>query len=286
MTSTEKRQNKTTKNSALYETYNLLSVVYKLKGNNEKSVEFRNKYNKVRNFLTQEELSGVNSSIKEIEDKRIALQKKSKNQKIIISGVGLLIILGLFGYYLRQRNINKNQRKSYEAIINHLQEQKISENNSELIYSDDTVESNKTDEYPPEDDEEIKTETNSKKQLISNEMESILLQKLTKFELSNKFTNPNMSLASLAGILGTNTQYLSELINKHKEKNFNVYINELRINYIIKKIIEDKKFTNYKISYLAEESGFSSHSIFSKVFKQLTNISPSEFIKIHKNRKV
>jgi YesN/AraC family two-component response regulator len=124
-------------------------------------------------------------------------------------------------------------------------------------------------------------ENPSKKQSISIELEATLLQKLYRFEQGNKFINPNISLASLAGALGTNTQYLSELINKQKNKNFNTYINELRINFIIKRILEDRKLANYKIAALAEEAGFSSHSLFSKVFKQVTNMSPSEFIHEH-----
>ena len=67
--------------------------------------------------------------------------------------------------------------------------------------------------------------------------------------------------------------------------NFNTYINILRINYIVEKLKTDSNFINYKISYLAEHSGFASHSSFATVFKSITGISPIKFIELLKDEK-
>ncbi len=117
---------------------------------------------------------------------------------------------------------------------------------------------------------------------IPKETESVLLKKLEAFEKSNKFTSNDMSLAQMASQFETNTKYLSEVINKHKGKNFNLYINNLRVKYIVKKLKSDPNYLNYKVSYLAEESGFSSHSSFATVFKNITGISPNVFIELLK----
>jgi YesN/AraC family two-component response regulator len=118
----------------------------------------------------------------------------------------------------------------------------------------------------------------AKSSLIPKDTENILIKKLDQFENSTQFTKQDMSLASLAAQFDTNTKYLSEVINTHKDKNFNSYINELRINYIIDKLKSNSTYLQYKISYLAEESGFSSHSSFATVFKSVTGISPTVFI--------
>ncbi|RYF19687.1 MAG: AraC family transcriptional regulator [Flavobacteriales bacterium] len=76
---------------------------------------------------------------------------------------------------------------------------------------------------------------------------------------------------------------LSSIINQYKNQNFNDYINGLRIDYIIDKLQNDHKYLNYKISYLAEECGFSSHSLFSSAFKKKLKMSPSSFIEFLKN---
>ncbi|WP_294285399.1 helix-turn-helix domain-containing protein [uncultured Chryseobacterium sp.] len=117
-------------------------------------------------------------------------------------------------------------------------------------------------------------------QVISEKTENLLIMKLQDFEKTNDYINPDISLQSLAKKLDTNTKYLSEIINKHKQKNFNAYINELRINYITGKLEENTVYRNYKIKYLAEESGFSSHSAFAAAFKTVNGISPAHYIQL------
>lgn len=125
----------------------------------------------------------------------------------------------------------------------------------------------------------------SKKNIIPAETEQLLLNKLKKFESTSKFTNKEISLAVLAGQFETNTKYLSEIINKHYHINFNTYINKLRINFIVEKLKNEPNFCNYKISYLAELSGFASHSSFTTVFKLIIGISPITFIELLKTER-
>lgn len=116
------------------------------------------------------------------------------------------------------------------------------------------------------------------KELMSKEVEQSILDKLIHFEQGIAFTNNTINLSGLSVLLETNSKYLSYVINKHKKKDFNNYINELRIFYIIKKLESSPEYLNYKISYLAEECGFSSHSKFTDKFKAVTGMSPSTFI--------
>jgi YesN/AraC family two-component response regulator len=92
-----------------------------------------------------------------------------------------------------------------------------------------------------------------------------------------------MSLPVLAAQFNTNTKYLSNIINEYKGKNFNNYINGLRINYIMKLLYEKPEYRGYKTSYLAECCGFSSRIVFTTVFKKETGITPSYFINTLKN---
>lgn len=117
-----------------------------------------------------------------------------------------------------------------------------------------------------------------KKNIILKETEELILSKLKRFENSKRYNSKDISLSVLAGQFDTNTKYLSEVINSHYNMNFNSYINRLRINYIVEKLKTDPNFMNYKISYLAENCGFSSHSSFATVFKSITGISPVTFI--------
>lgn len=118
----------------------------------------------------------------------------------------------------------------------------------------------------------------TEKDLMSENTQKDLLRKLERFERSHQFRDRNISIAVLAGKMRTNTKYLSFIINTYRNKDFNNYINELRINYIMAKMREDNRYLNYKISYLAEECGFATHSQFTKVFKSVAGMSPSAFM--------
>ena len=87
-----------------------------------------------------------------------------------------------------------------------------------------------------------------------------------------------MSLPKLLGLLNINSKYFRKFLKDNKNTDYSNYNNGLRIQYIKEKLTTDKEYLNYKISYLAEECGFSSHSKFSASFKNVTGISPSEFI--------
>lgn len=126
--------------------------------------------------------------------------------------------------------------------------------------------------------EEISLIKEKKERFMSEETELTLLRKLEEFETDLGFINPHLSLASLSGDLKTNTKYLSYVINTHKKKDFNNYINDLRVFYFIEIIQETPVYLNYKISYLSKECGFSSHSRFATVFKNTTGVTPSAFL--------
>ncbi|WP_296142763.1 helix-turn-helix transcriptional regulator [uncultured Flavobacterium sp.] len=105
-----------------------------------------------------------------------------------------------------------------------------------------------------------------------------ILKQLNSFERKQKFLSPNVSLSTMAGDFGTNVAYLSAAIKKHKQTNFNAYINELRIDYIIMRLKTSPEYSTYKIAYLAEECGFSSHTVFIRIFTEKTGLTPSKFI--------
>lgn len=114
--------------------------------------------------------------------------------------------------------------------------------------------------------------------LMTKESEDRLLAGLDKLEEKKFFLQGDVSLSTLASKLNSNTKYLSYIINRYKEKDFNNYVNELRISYALKDLQLNPIERKYKISYLAKKYGFSSHSKFAAVFKAITGISPSVFI--------
>lgn len=128
---------------------------------------------------------------------------------------------------------------------------------------------------------EIEQQSNDNKVtkfVLSQKAEEEILKKLCDFENSEDFVDKEMSLSVLIAKTNTNIKYLRKVLKKHRNKDYTNYINELRIKYIVQKLNDHPKYLTYKISYLADESGFSSHSKFSSSFKKVMTISPSEYI--------
>ncbi len=113
---------------------------------------------------------------------------------------------------------------------------------------------------------------------LNKETEILLLNELNDFEKRHGYNKKGIALGKMASEMNTNTKYLSTTIKKNKADNFSNYINMLRTNYIVDKIENVAEYRKYKVSYLTEETGFSSANAFSKVFKDVTGVSPSSYI--------
>lgn len=90
------------------------------------------------------------------------------------------------------------------------------------------------------------------------------------------FSDPNLSLKSLAKILNTNTSYLSALINTQYKCNFKTLINRLRVDQT-KKMLISPEFKGYCMEGIAEQAGFKSRSSFYNSFKLHTGLTPSQY---------
>lgn len=211
--------------------------------------------------LEQMEEESVNSAFNFISDEHqrnfLLQEKKAKHQFYFFLVATLLILFVAIGLLLKYHW----KRKRLDEIVKYLE---ISRN---VFHSHSVVEVKASD----------------RRSLIPAETEQLILAKLKRFEQSTRFTSNDISLATLASQFETNTKYLSETIKKHYADNFNTYINKLRINFIIEKLKTDPNYIHYKISYLAEKSGFSSHSSFATVFKSITGITPATFIELLKH---
>jgi len=174
---------------------------------------------------------------------------------VIIPSVVIIFLLNNWAW----KNNQKKQNKRDEITINQLKEETtVTEFKSILLQADNK----KADHIIS----------------ISEDTTISLLNKLSRFEKSEKFLKKDLTLTTLSSSLNTNPRYLSEIIKQHKGKNFNNYLNGLRIQYITSKLTDTPVFREYKISYLAEACGFSSREVFSVIFKKEMGVTPSHFI--------
>lgn len=83
----------------------------------------------------------------------------------------------------------------------------------------------------------------------------------------------DITLDDIAENLHLSKYYISHLINKNLNQNFNEYINSLRISEACNILKE----TNIKIADISENVGFGTIRSFNRSFKQIIGISPAEY---------
>lgn len=97
------------------------------------------------------------------------------------------------------------------------------------------------------------------------------------------FTKPRLSISDLSAITGLKLKDISWAINKVAKRNFNDYINYLRVLEVKKNLKDDMSSSN--ILDIALLCGFNSKSSFNAVFKREVGMTPSQYLKkLHTNK--
>ena len=97
------------------------------------------------------------------------------------------------------------------------------------------------------------------------------------------YMSGNLTLRSLAQSVDLHANKLSWLINEVIGKNFNEYINGLRVEAFKKKAMEPT-YSHYSLLGIAYECGFTSKSVFNDFFKKSEGMPPSAWLKKQKSR--
>jgi AraC-like DNA-binding protein len=251
------------------EIYTTQEDYYKLTKDIEKLENSKVKQDSITKIIDDNSAKFVSSSFSDLKEKNDLILKEKKNDDLVIAAV-LVILIATIIYFFIYR---KRQKKNMETIKRIVEEFKVASQSSSNRL-------NSTFKKSAEKGYQISAHLSqvSSTPLMTVETEQRILRKLEKFEQSGLFLKNSVSLPFLASYCHTNTKYLSHIVNSCKEKDFTNYINELRIRYIIQKLTEEPQYLKYKISALAEETGFSSQSKFSVAFKKVTSVTPSEFL--------
>ncbi|WP_109301015.1 AraC family transcriptional regulator [Aquimarina sp. AU474] len=126
----------------------------------------------------------------------------------------------------------------------------------------------------------LNKENEAKKKNKLDEKEINKIKNLIDSFLEEKkgYCRPELSLSILANEINTTTNKLSWVLNNIYKKTFYELVNEYRVEYFLQRINENrhKEFTLISIAF---EVGFNSKSTFYKAFKEITNFTPTEYIR-------
>lgn len=97
-------------------------------------------------------------------------------------------------------------------------------------------------------------------------------------ESERPYLNPELNLADLAEMASMSRAQLSEAINAGFGKNFNDFVNQYRID-AFKTMLSQNRQSQLSLLGIAFECGFNSKATFNRVFKKMTDLSPSDYLK-------
>ncbi len=93
-------------------------------------------------------------------------------------------------------------------------------------------------------------------------------------------SNPDFSLQMLAEMVGSNTTYVSRIINTSYQKNFKTLLNERRIREACHKMATPELYQNYTMQAIYEAVGYKNATSFIRAFKKVYGMTPSEYQKL------
>jgi len=234
--------------------YYLLSLNYENRGDNTNAYKFAKLSLSEIGKKKIQDTSGNNflgkheqMEIKSISDETI--RKNKKNTFLFIAFI-TMITIGIIFY-----NYNKRKKRTLGGFQEKIEERE------KLPMDTFTIEKNK----------------NSRG--VEDKIVNRILKNLDLLESRKVFLSNNFKLTTMAKQLNTNTAYLSKILNEHKGISFSEYVNDLRINYLLKELEQNPIFRKYTIQTISEEIGYKSSTTFIKAFKDRTKMTPSQYIK-------
>jgi AraC-like DNA-binding protein len=140
--------------------------------------------------------------------------------------------------------------------------------------------------FPLYPEEEGKGAKESQHKYEKNKLKDDLLpeykNKLMQFmDEEQPYLNSRLTINQLASSIEIPVHHLSQILNEKIGQNFFEFINSYRVSEVKKRFL-NPEYKNLTLLGIALESGFNSKASFNRIFKQMTQQTPTEFIKDQK----
>lgn len=207
------------------------------------------------NFLTLK--SGYMNARQEQSDKQIqslSMTVSMLHIVLIVAGI-IIVIAALFIFYgYKFRDMNRQLFRRNKEIV------QIEERNSMMM-------GKRNEGQATEDD---------------FDSDGLYRRILEFMESGTEYLDPDFSLNLLAKKIGSNSKYVSQVIND-RGRNFRNFINEYRIGEARRRLLDVDRFGNWTIQSIASSVGFLSTSTFNAAFKKFTGMTPSLYQKMSRS---
>ena len=117
--------------------------------------------------------------------------------------------------------------------------------------------------------------------LVSPQLMDELKEKILNIVvMQKKYKDKDYSAKRLAEDLGTNTRYVSAVVNVRFHMNYTSFVNKYRIEEAMS-ILVDKRYQDLRIEEVSDMVGFANRQSFYASFYRQTGITPREYRQQH-----
>lgn len=167
----------------------------------------------------------------QIKEKTIVMQRRLQ----LVMGIALLIMLAFFVMlYLKNKNLNIAHTKLVSKSIDIVNSDKI---NKQLKLGQRNID----EENDSENTGKCEKQKYQSSNLKDDAKDLLTVQILEIMSDRNVFCDPDFSLDKLAEMIGSNTTYISQIINGTFNKNFRLFLSEYRVKEACKLLADSKK---------------------------------------------
>ena len=262
--------------SELIDNYRAMAQVYDAMGNRQMAEQLDYKFLKARDEFIQKshaemvEKSRFLDEMRRVNDQVAQIQAKHERAHQLLLMMTLIAVIILIAMVLLVRS-NIKQRN----YIRHLYEKNV-----QLLDVKVTAEQPASHSIDKQEDSAPKYQSQ-----LDQESKDRLFERIK--DVMNDIAiicKPDFSLQQLAIQVGSNYKYVSQVVNESYGKSFKQVLNEQRVREACRILNDPNQSAHLTIEAIAANLGFNSRSNFTVTFKRITGISPSDFMKMAKEK--
>ena len=262
--------------SELIDNYRAMAQVYDAMGNQKMAEQLDYKFLKARDeFIKKSHAEMVEKSrfldeMRRVNDQVAQIRAKHERTHQLLLMMSLIAAIILIAMVLLVRS-NIKQRN----YIRHLYEKNVQLLDVKVSAEQPVSHSvGKQEDSAPKYQNQLDQESKDRLfERIKNVMDDIAI-----------ICKPDFSLQQLAVQVGSNYKYVSQVVNERYGKSFKQVLNEQRVREACRILNDPNQSAHLTIEAIAANLGFNSRSNFTVTFKRITGISPSDFMKMAKEK--
>lgn len=265
------------------EVYKEMSATYAALGNDELALEYKYRhlelndsvynlrdFNKIRDLEASHQAQKFQSQLDIIKE-RHALRTRTL---WIVSVAGAALATLLLYVMFQNRVLRRKNQDLFDMNLEVMEQSRAAEAAPQPVSAAPAVDTG--DGIVPQKYAGASL-TDDRKRQLETDIQSVMADE-------TNFCREGFTLDTLAELCGSNTKYVSQVLNEKMGKTFPQYLNELRVDVARRRMVDFEHYGHLTLEAIVAGVGFKSRSTFSKTFKSLTGLTPSEFQKMARER--